>query len=211
MLERIEACYLASMLQGAAAEVIAKEALLSQLDCVTGDGDHGTTMRRAVQSLAGLLDEATDIAAMLSRTGDLFLNNDGGASSGLLGAFFLGLSQGCTGKESLDCGDLAAAFDFGLAAMKRYTKAKAGDKTMLDALEPACAALRDAARRGEPIETALRSAACAAAAGAAATKDMKAHFGRAQYLGERTVGCQDPGATTIACIFQGFASGIEQI
>lgn len=209
MLERVEVQDLAAMLHGAVAEVIAKEGLLSQLDSVAGDGDHGTTMRRAAQSIAGFVSPSLDIPALLSRTGELFLSNDGGASGGLLGAFFLGVSEGCSGKPSLNCRELAAAFDCGLTALKRYTKAKPGDKTMLDALEPACSALRDAAAHDEGIAVALQAAASAAATGAARTKEMTARFGRARHLGERTLGFPDPGATTVACLFSGFLSGIE--
>jgi dihydroxyacetone kinase-like protein len=209
MLERIEARDLAAMLQGAAAEVIAKEGLLSQLDSVAGDGDHGTTMRRAAQGIAALIDPSLDVPSLLSRIGELFLNNDGGASGGLLGAFFLGMSETCSGKTFLDCRELALAFDCGLTALKRYTKAEPGDKTMLDALEPACAVLRHAAENGEDIEAALQAAASAGASGAATTKDMTARFGRAQHLGERTRGFADPGATSVACLFRGFVNGIE--
>ena len=208
MLERVEAQDLAAMLHGAAAEVIAKEGLLSQLDSIAGDGDHGTTMRRAAQSIAGFLSPSLDVSALFSRTGELFLRT-GGLLGGFLGAFFLGVSEGCSGKPSLNCRELAAAFDCGLTALKRYTKAKPGDKTILDALEPACSALRDAAAHDEGIAVALQAAASAAATGAARTKEMTARFGRARHLGERTLGFPDPGATTVACLFSGFVNGIE--
>lgn len=207
---RIEARQLVAMLRGAAAEVIANEGLLTQLDSAAGDGDHGATMRRAVQGFNDLLAAPANIESLLARTGELFLNNDGGASGGLLGAFFLGMGEACTGKEALDCREFAAAFECGLAALKRYTKAKPGDKTMLDALEPASAALNAAGASDDSIAAALGSAASAAAAGAAATRTMTARFGRAQHLGERTLGFADPGATTIACILKGFANGIER-
>jgi dihydroxyacetone kinase-like protein len=200
------------MLEGASVEVIANERTLTELDSVAGDGDHGTTMCRAAHSILKLAEEgAPDISTLFARTGDLFLSNDGGASGGLLGAFFLNAALPCEDKRDLDSRDLAAAFESGLLALRRYTKAKLGDKTLLDALEPAVVMLRESAFDSEPVDLALESAAKAATRGALETKNMKATFGRAQYLGERTIGWQDPGATTIACVFTGFVNGLKRL
>ena len=184
---------------------------MSELDSLGGDGDHGTAMHNAIQNIRKCDPPAdSDIAVILNRIGDCFLEGDGGASGGLLGSFFLGAGSQCAGVRELETASLSNAFGSGLQAMQRYTKAKRGDKTMLDALEPAVLALAQASTRGDDLTVALEEAAEAAAQGASETKNMQARFGRAQYAGTRTIGWQDPGATTIALFFQGVASALKQ-
>ena len=200
------------MLNGGFEEVIRNNAQLNQLDSIGGDGDHGVTMLRAAEALCAQLREpAKDISTLLSRAGDTLLSNDGGASGGLLGSFFLGAAAGCQGKKELNCPALSAVFASGLSAFKRYTKAQVGDKTMLDALAPAVEAIEEAALRKESPEAALEMAASSALQGAANTKSMQARLGRAKHVGVRSIGWQDPGATTIALLFRGFANATKEL
>ena len=134
---------------------------------------------------------------------------DGGCTGPLLGSLFMGMSESVNEKTELDCAALAAMFESGLAGVQKQSKAKMGDKTMMDALEPAVAAIREACDSGKSISDALFESARAAEKGAEATKEFIARFGRAKNLGDRTVGCQDPGATTIALMFRGFAKALQ--
>ena len=120
----------------------------------------------------------------------------------------MGLSNGIDELETVDCLMLAAMFESGLAGVRRQSKAQIGDKTMMDALLPAVDAMRQAADAEKSISEALQAAAEAAEKGAISTKDFRAKFGRAKNLGDRTIGCQDPGATSMALIFQGFFEGL---
>lgn len=202
----------ARMIAGAAASIRAQHAMLSQLDCAAGDGDHGTTMLRAVERLEKSFAPGSpeDLKACLREAGWNVLGVDGGASSSLLGTFFSGMADAPACGASIGASDLAAIFEAGLAAMRKQTKAEPGDKTMMDALVPAIQALRAAADAGKSVIEALRDAAGAARAGAEATRNLTARYGRAKLLGEKTRGHQDPGATSMSLMFEGFCSGFEE-
>ncbi len=208
---RLGAADFAGLLQAGLEEIEREHAYLSRLDSVGGDGDHGTAMHNAIRDIreCGVPAEA-GMAQLLNRIGNCFLAADGGASGGLLGSFFLGAGSECEGVTELDTTTLSNIFRAGLQAMQRFTKAKRGDKTMIDALEPAVLALVQASGRGDDLTLALEDAAQAAAEGASETKNMQARFGRAQYAGPRTIGWQDPGATTIALFFKGFTGALKQ-
>jgi dihydroxyacetone kinase-like protein len=212
---------MAQMFAAAAARIREQHAALSALDCASGDGDHGSTMLRVVEQLdrAVAPGEAADLKTVLGDAGWRVLGVDGGASSSLLGTFFLGMGDflgtpdfperaAAPGGEALDCRGLAATFEAGVAAVSKQTKAQPGDKTMMDALIPAIAALRAAAEVGSSVSEAMRDAARAARAGAESTCDLTARYGRAKFLGEKTLGHQDPGATSIALLFEGFSSAL---
>jgi dihydroxyacetone kinase-like protein len=113
------------------------------------------------------------------------------------------------GQES-DCKHLAASLAAGLRAVEKQTRARPGDKTMMDALVPAIEAIQASANSGEPIPCAMELAAAAARAGAESTKDMIAKYGRAKFLGEKTRGSADAGATSIALLFQGFSDALAE-
>jgi dihydroxyacetone kinase-like protein len=200
----------ALMFKGAAARIREQHQLLSELDCVAGDGDHGTTMLRAVEQLERAADGQTTPRELLRDVGWKVLGVDGGASSSLLGTFFAGMADVPGIGETLDCCQLAASFECGLAAVRRQTKAQPGDKTMMDALVPSIDALRASAGEGDTMIDALRRAADAAQAGAEATRNFTAKFGRAKYLGEKTRGHRDPGAVSIALLFDGFYRGLAE-
>jgi phosphoenolpyruvate---glycerone phosphotransferase subunit DhaL len=213
MTDQVTSRELAWMMSGAARRIREHHSWLSQLDSAAGDGDHGATMLRTMTCLEKAFgcNTPADLRTSLHEAGWSVLGVDGGASSSLIGAFFLGMSEAPTASElCLNCAQLADAFEAGLRAVCRQTKAKPGDKTMMDALTPAVETFSSAARAGRGIEVALQEAACAAKAGAEATKDLTARYGRAKLLGEKTRGFQDPGATSIALIFEGFYQGIVE-
>jgi len=203
---------LSAMLRSAVEQVRANQAMLSQLDSVGGDGDHGTTMARAM----GLVEKAVaecrrkDLKTLLNDVGWAVMGVDGGATGPLLGTFFLGMADAVVGKKPVDAAGLAALFAAGLAALQAQSKAQVGDKTMMDALVPAIAALRSAAEGGQDVAACLAAAAVAAEQGALSTRNFPARFGRAKNLGDRTIGHQDPGATSVSLILKGFASAVAQ-
>lgn len=198
------------MIRSAADKIRANRDELSKLDSAIGDGDHGTTIARAMGIAEKVIEEAQKIEpkGLLKDVGWGVMGVDGGATGPLLGSFLMGLSDGVGEQDVIDCRTLAAMFEAGLAGVRRQSKAQIGDKTMMDALVPAVDALRQAADEGKSIKEALHKAAEAAENGAVSTKEFRARFGRAKNLGERTIGCQDPGATSIALIFQGFLEGL---
>jgi len=198
----------ARMIAGAAALIRAQHVMLSQLDCAAGDGDHGTTMLRTVERLEKSFAPGSpeDLKTCLREAGWSVLGVDGGASSSLIGTFFSGMADAPSCGASMSAGDLAAIFEAGLAAVRKQTKAQPGDKTMMDALVPAIQALRIAADSGKSVPEALHDAAVAARAGAESTRNLIARYGRAKFLGEKTRGHPDPGATSMSLMFEGFSS-----
>ena len=199
------------MLAAAVVRVREGSDYLSQLDAAGGDGDHGTTMRRAMNEIERTLasHSAAGVRELIAQVGWALLGIDGGATGPLLGSFFLGIADEVGERHSLDTRGLAGAFEAGGARVRKQSKAQVGDKTMLDALLPALTALRAAADAGKDSEQALHDAADAAACGAEATRDWVPKFGKARFAGERTRGHPDPGATSLAMIFAGFAAGIH--
>jgi len=199
-----------AMLRAAAAKVAGEHETLSRLDSVMGDGDHGTTMRRAMMVGLKAMDNcrSRDVAVLLNDVGWAILGVDGGAAGPLLGTFFIGMSEAAGSRQALDATCLAEMFEGAAAAVRKQTKAQVGDKTMIDALVPAVEALRASARAGEGVSAALAKAAEAAERGAAATSAFRARFGRARNLGDRSIGSPDPGATSVSFLFRGFADAV---
>jgi dihydroxyacetone kinase-like protein len=201
-------------MSSAASRIREQHAYLSQLDCIAGDGDHGTTMLRIMDRLENAFtgNAAVDLKTSFYDASWNVMSCDGGASSSLLGAFFLGISEAMESAiTSWDCGQFAAGLEAGLRAVQFQTKARPGDKTLLDALAPAVDAFAAEARAGHDIGGALASAARAASAGASATRDLAARYGRARLLGDKTKGHQDPGAASIALIFEGFSQAMNEL
>lgn len=212
MLEKVGYDEIVGMLRGAAAEIRDNHEMLSKLDSVGGDGDHGTTMVRAMGNLAGAVDAATarEMKTLLYDVGWAIMGVDGGATGPLLGTLFMSMSESVADRDSVDAKGLAAMFEAGLAGVRAQTKAQPGDKTMIDALLPAVNAMRGAADRGADVLGALSRAADAAEQGAISTKEMQARFGRAKNIKEKSIGSQDPGATSMSLIFRGFRKGVER-
>jgi phosphoenolpyruvate---glycerone phosphotransferase subunit DhaL len=199
----------ANMFARAAACLRSEHTRLTELDSFGGDGDHGTTMLRAAEQMEFGTELSESLAGMLKAAGWRVLSVDGGASSSLLGTFFAGLGDVELAADAMDCDALARSLEAGLRAVSRQTKARPGDKTMMDALTPAVAAATAAAGAGKTISVALEEAARAAQMGAESTRDLVARFGRARSLGERTRGYPDAGATSISLIFKGFREGVS--
>jgi dihydroxyacetone kinase phosphoprotein-dependent L subunit len=198
------------MLRGGAEKVTAQHQHLSKLDAAIGDGDHGTAMRKAMSLLARAVagHRARDMSSVLSEVGWAVLGAGGGSTGPLFGTFFMGMAEATGDKASLDAPALAGVFENALASVRKQTKAEPGDKTMLDALIPAVETMRASADAGRDPAGALADAADAARQGAEATTDMQARFGRARNLGERSKGTPDPGATSVALMFRGFADAL---
>lgn len=197
------------MLLAAAARIRANHEMLSRLDSAVGDGDHGTTMLRIMDAVEKTVNEnaGTDLGTLFSTVAWAVMECDGGSAGPLFGSFFLGLSTVAARRGEFDCAGLAALFEGGIAKMHQQSRAGIGDKTMMDAFLPALAALQ-AADPAAGIQRALDQAASAAAQGAEATKEMRAKFGRARNLGDRSLGTVDPGATSVALIFDGFRAAM---
>jgi len=202
---------LVRMLNGAVQEIRNNHETLSKLDSVGGDGDHGSTMLRAMTRLEDAVKACVTptLKALLYDVGWAILGVDGGATGPLLGTLFMSMSEATGDRETLDNLALAFAFEEGYKGVTRQTKAQPGDKTMIDALTPAVKALRTAADEGADVTEMMRRAAAAAQTGAESTAAMQARFGRAKNIKEQSIGHQDPGATSMAFLFLGFSKGIE--
>lgn len=180
---------------------------LSRLDAAIGDADHGTNMNRGLTATTAALDELAAgesppaAGPLLTKVGMTLISTVGGASGPLFGTFFLRMGTALGDQKTPAVQTLAAALRAGLAGVVQRGKAEAGDKTMYDALAPAVEALEAALTAGEPLAGALAVASKAADDGCAATIPLVARKGRASYLGERSVGHQDPGATTVSLFF----------
>ncbi len=174
---------------------------LTQLDVVIGDGDHGTNMMRGMRAVTAALADADPYAPPGQRlilAGKTLVSTVGGASGPLWGTALRHAGRALGDTSELDGPALVELLTAALAAVQDLGAAEPGDKTMVDALAPALAALRDGIEAGDPVEAALAAAGDAAEEGARATTPMQARKGRASYLGERSVGHQDPGATSTA-------------
>jgi dihydroxyacetone kinase-like protein len=184
------------------AAVIAAEAdHLTQLDAAIGDGDHGVNLTRGFRAVGEALASGADglpPGDQLMLAGKTLVSTVGGASGPLWGTALRRAGRALAGSQELDGARLADALDAALAGVVELGAAEPGDKTMVDALRPATLALRTAVETGAPLAEALEAAAAAAADGARATVPMQARKGRASYLGERSIGHEDPGAASTA-------------
>ncbi len=177
---------------------------LTELDSAIGDADHGANMDRGFNAVVAKLPsvEDKDIGAILKTAGMTLVSTVGGAGGPLYGTFFMRAGMAVDGKAELTPDELAAAFDAGVAGVQQRGKATPGEKTMLDSLIPACQALRDSLNDGNDLKVSLDAAAAAAEQGMKDTIPMLATKGRASYLGERSIGHQDPGATSSFLLVQ---------
>jgi dihydroxyacetone kinase-like protein len=185
---------------------------LSALDSTVGDGDHGVNMSAAMAvaaKMTGQLESPTP-SSVLKVTGTTVMNEMGGASGVIFGAFFRGGGRAVKGKETMALEDVAAMLAAGLAEVQKRGKAQPGDKTMVDALAPALKAVREAEVAKLGLGEALARAAEQAGLGAEATRAMTARFGRAKALGERSIGYQDAGATSMAIMLAAWAETVAE-
>lgn len=171
---------------------------LTELDSAIGDADHGINMDRGFTTVKAELEKTPlqDVAATLKTTAMTLIRTVGGASGPLYGTFFLRASSTCTGKTELLASDLVVLFEAGLKGIVQRGKAQLGDKTMVDALMPAVTAMKQSLQDGADLSRILQQGVTAAEQGMKDTIPLQARKGRASYLGERSIGHQDPGATS---------------
>lgn len=192
----------------AAAELIhAHRDELTSLDAAIGDADHGVNLDRGFAAVIARLPAVADkdIGTMLKTTGMTIVSTVGGASGPLYGTAFVRAGMALADRHEMSAEDVALALEAALDGILARGKAQPGEKTMVDALVPALEALRTALAAGRSLRQAVQAAAAAAEAGARATIPMLAMKGRASYLGERSIGHQDPGATSTAYLLQALA------
>ena len=178
--------------------------VLNELDAAIGDAEHGINMDRGFQKVITQLSssEDKDIEYVLKSTGMSLISSVGGASGPLFGSFFLKAAAAAEGKQELDEDELLAVLKAGLKGVIDRGKAQQGDKTMIDALIPSVDAFENQIRKGNSMAEALEQAVTAAEKGMEDTISMVARRGRASYLGERSIGHQDPGATSMHLILK---------
>ncbi|MCM0759346.1 dihydroxyacetone kinase subunit DhaL [Sporomusa sphaeroides DSM 2875] len=178
--------------------IIANKEKLTELDAAIGDADHGLNMARGFEAVRGKLAgaQAEDAASVLKLTGMTLISTVGGAAGPLYGTAFLRAGAVLQGQAELDTDTAAAMLKAAIGGIKDRGKAVRGEKTMLDALEPAYEAFTQAMNEGETLLQCLELATEAAANGVEYTKTIIATKGRASYLGERSLGHQDAGATS---------------
>jgi dihydroxyacetone kinase-like protein len=188
---------------------------LCSLDAEIGDGDHGFSMSRGFNALAANLDmySTLSIGSLLKKAGFELINSIGGAAGAIFGTLFLGQAayyeSHLVGKEELELQDLSGMWSEALARIKARGDAQPGEKTMIDALEPAAAALSQASAQSLPLALAFQNACQAAWQGAQSTREMQGKRGRAKFLAERSIGHLDPGAMSTYFILKTISDYID--
>ena len=205
--DNVTTAVLEEWVRGFATLVAENRDYLTELDAAIGDADHGSNMDRGMKAAVAALDEnpPATAGALFTKVGMTLVSTVGGASGPLFGTLFLRIGTSFGDADAASPLDLAAALRAGLEGVVARGKAEPGDKTMYDALAPAIDALDGALGEQSPLSAGLKVARDAAQAGRDATIPLLARKGRASYLGERSVGHQDPGATTVALLFQAAA------
>lgn len=211
MIEKINAEQVRQMLVYIADKVIDNKDFLTEVDSAIGDGDHGIGMAGGMKRAKEKLTAQTfdDVYQVFAAAGKSMLMSMGGASGVIFGSLYQAGAKGMEPAESIGAAELAEMEAKSLAAIKQRGKAEVGDKTMVDALEPAVVAMRKNADKG--LHAMLEAAEAAAKQGVEDTKEYVAKFGRAKSLFERAVGYQDAGATSVWLIFQGMREFVEQL
>ena len=183
---------------------------LTQLDSAIGDADHGANMDRGFKAVSDKFPTmaAMDISTQLKTVGMTLVSTVGGASGPLYGTAFLRAGTAVAGKEELEAGDLVTMLDAFLGGIVVRGKAQPGEKTMVDALTPALASAKQALAEGVTVKELALRATKAAEEGMKATIPLLATKGRASYLGERSIGHQDPGATSSWLILRSLAETV---
>lgn len=177
--------------------IIANKDFLTELDRKIGDADHGVNMARGfAEVLIQIPQNEENISAVLKRAGMVLISKVGGASGPLYGTAYMKAAGAVQDKKTLTLADGQAMLEAAVDGIKLRGKAERGEKTMLDALEPALEVLKTDVEKGESVENCLNHMCEAAKEGVEYTKTIRATKGRASYLGERSIGYQDPGATS---------------
>ena len=195
---------MAAIVEGLAKKIEAEKEYLTELDNEIGDGDHGINLARGFEAVEKKLPSLAggDIGALLKGVGMQLVSTVGGASGPLYGTAFMKAGMACKGLTEIDGPAFVKAMEAAVDGIKMRGKATEGEKTMLDALCPALKVLQDDVTAGKSLKEALQDAAQAAEKGVEYTKTIIATKGRASYLGERSLGHQDPGATSSLYLLQ---------
>ena len=195
---------MAAIVEGMAKKIEAEKEYLTELDNEIGDGDHGINLARGFEAVDKTLPSLAggDIGALLKGVGMQLVSTVGGASGPLYGTAFMKAGMACKGLTEIDGPAFVKAMEAAVDGIKMRGKATEGEKTMLDALCPALKVLQDDVTAGKSLKEALQDAAQAAEKGVEYTKTIIATKGRASYLGERSLGHQDPGATSSLYLLQ---------
>jgi phosphoenolpyruvate---glycerone phosphotransferase subunit DhaL len=196
-----------------AAKIRDAEPRLTELDAAIGDGDHGVNMRRGMNAVAEKLDALAlaDLSGQLRIISTTLMSSVGGASGPLYGAFFLQSSHAALHKPELGLADLTSAIEAGYRGVVQLGKASVGDKTMVDTMAAVVTSLRASCTHHEPLPEALKACRKAARLAAEGTIPMIAKKGRASYIGERSAGTQDPGATSASLLFESLAEAVVSL
>jgi dihydroxyacetone kinase len=198
---------------GSTSRLVADEAdELSRLDAVAGDGDHGVNMSAAFADASARIARRRPASAAETflLVGQAFSEGGGGSAGALFGTFFDALGSRLLVNAKPDVVDLVDALEVGTRRVAELGRTAPGDKTMLDALQPAVEAARSTIEAGGDLTAVLSAAAEAAAFGAASTAHMRAKAGRARYAEDGAVGTRDPGAATIAIMFAAWGEALAQ-
>jgi dihydroxyacetone kinase-like protein len=205
----VDAAFVRSWIEEIAASIEAQREYLTQLDAAIGDADHGVNMHRGFSAVVAKLAAADDLTPgrVLTTVGTTLISTVGGAAGPLYGTAFRDAGKALGDQPSIDAPELLAALEASLAGIQRLGAATEGDKTIVDALAPAVAAFAGEIEHGGTLIAATARAREAAEVGTRATVALQARKGRASYLGPRSVGHQDPGATSTALMF----SALERV
>jgi dihydroxyacetone kinase-like protein len=189
-----------SMIHAISATIQENSDFLCELDSVVGDGDHGTTIARGLRKAIEAIDEQKPetISDLMSLAGNTMIESMGGASGPIFGSLFRQMGRASRGKEEVNLSDLADMYEKAANKIMQLGGAEPGQKTMIDSLVPAVESLKASAEAGENVVDAYKKMHEAALAGVEATKEMVAKQGRARYAGERGMGYQDAGATSVS-------------
>ena len=198
------------MLIHVSTRMVESKNLLTQADKAIGDGDHGVGMARGFTAVKGRLENCdfADIGELLRATGMALMTSVGGAAGAIFGTLFLGPAEALKGKGVFGADTLSVMLDRGLRAIKQRGRAKRGDKSMVDALEPA--ASRAEEMTSAPLDDSLTAVTEAAREGMEKTKEMVATVGKAKTLGERSLGHPDPGAVSTYLILKSMAEYVNE-
>jgi dihydroxyacetone kinase-like protein len=204
---------LVAWLERYAGVIAEQKQYLTGLDADIGDGDHGINMDRGFQTVLVKIEpvKEKDAGTLLKTTGMALVGSVGGAGGPLYGTFFLRAGAALDGKSEVSGEDLVGALEAGLKGVVERGKANLNDKTMVDALTPAIERAKARLQEGASVGEALSSAAEAAEAGMKATIPLKALKGRASYLGDRSIGHQDPGATSSYYMLRTLSEALAEV
>ena len=180
---------------------------LTEIDSHFGDADHGITMEKIAKAVIASQTGCSEVHDLLDSAADAVMGINGGSAVPLWYTYLDGLAQAAPASGPVSADDLKAMFASGLANLAALSKAKVGDKTMMDALEPAVEALGTATGS---LADMMKTAARAAEAGAGETVNFAARFGRAKNYGERSIGTPDAGAMSMKYFFQGLSEGLDR-